>query len=243
MSIAFPGGKRKCLTFSYDDGVRQDIKLIEIFKKYGMKATFNLNSGNLGTVGRINHMGFDVCFDKMKPEEVKDLYRQEDGFEVAVHGSKHRNFPTLEDDEELSEEIGDDKKRLEELSGQKIIGAAYPCGVYDVTMPEKLGRFGISYCRTINDTHSFAIPDNFVFWHPTCHDNYEYIFDLARDFIAYDGDEPALFYIWGHSFELDKNDRDRWGNIRRICKLLSGRDDVWYATNGEVYSHFANQVK
>ncbi len=37
----------KYLTFSYDDGVTQDIRLIELFNKYGMKATFNINSGLL----------------------------------------------------------------------------------------------------------------------------------------------------------------------------------------------------
>ncbi|HNX14524.1 MAG TPA: polysaccharide deacetylase, partial [Oscillospiraceae bacterium] len=33
--------KKKAVTFSYDDGVTQDIRLIELFNKYGMKATFN----------------------------------------------------------------------------------------------------------------------------------------------------------------------------------------------------------
>ena len=32
----------KALTFSYDDGVTTDERLIEIFKRYGMKCTFNL---------------------------------------------------------------------------------------------------------------------------------------------------------------------------------------------------------
>ena len=41
-------GKNKALTFSFDDGVRQDKRLIEIFDKYGLKCTFNLNSGLLG---------------------------------------------------------------------------------------------------------------------------------------------------------------------------------------------------
>ena len=36
-------GMKKALTFSYDDGVTQDIRLIEIFNKYNLKATFNLN--------------------------------------------------------------------------------------------------------------------------------------------------------------------------------------------------------
>ena len=37
------GGINKAITFSYDDGVTQDVRLIEIFNKYNIKATFNLN--------------------------------------------------------------------------------------------------------------------------------------------------------------------------------------------------------
>ena len=40
-------GKNKAITFSYDDGVTQDRRLIEILNRYGLKATFNINSGLL----------------------------------------------------------------------------------------------------------------------------------------------------------------------------------------------------
>ena len=39
-------GKNKAITFSYDDAVTQDIRLIELFDKYGVKGTFNINSEN-----------------------------------------------------------------------------------------------------------------------------------------------------------------------------------------------------
>ena len=233
MKKTFPGGKTKCLTFSYDDGVRQDIRLSQLFKKYSLKATFNINSGSLGSVGHITHYGFDVCFDKMKPEELRELYRREDGFEVAVHGKYHRNFPEL-DKNALDEEIGEDKRTLEELTGQNIVCAAYPCGVYDESMSQKLPQYGIQACRTIKDTHSFALPENFLFWHPTCHDNDEQVFELAERFLSDNSGELMLFYIWGHAFELDKDDRDRWGNMEKLCKMLSGKSDVWYAVNGEI---------
>ena len=41
----FPNGLRKALTLSYDDGVEQDIRLMEILDKHGIRCTFNLNSG------------------------------------------------------------------------------------------------------------------------------------------------------------------------------------------------------
>lgn len=43
-NIIMFNGKKKALTFSYDDGVTQNIRLIDIFNKYNHKATFNLNS-------------------------------------------------------------------------------------------------------------------------------------------------------------------------------------------------------
>ena len=45
MVIIMWNGKKKAVTFSYDDGVEQDRRLIALFNKYGMKATFNQNSG------------------------------------------------------------------------------------------------------------------------------------------------------------------------------------------------------
>jgi peptidoglycan/xylan/chitin deacetylase (PgdA/CDA1 family) len=41
--MLFPDGKNKALTLSYDDGVQQDIRMIEILDKYGIKCTFNIN--------------------------------------------------------------------------------------------------------------------------------------------------------------------------------------------------------
>ena len=43
--IRFPGFRRKAVTLSYDDGVRQDKRLISIMQKHGLKGTFNINSG------------------------------------------------------------------------------------------------------------------------------------------------------------------------------------------------------
>ena len=44
-TLRFPNFLTRCLTLSYDDGVVEDVKLCEILNKYGIKATFNLNSG------------------------------------------------------------------------------------------------------------------------------------------------------------------------------------------------------
>ncbi len=72
----FPGGFFKALTFSFDDGVVQDAKLIDIFNRNGLKGTFNFNTG----LRRFR------AFDK---EEFIKLYA---GHEVACHGEFHPFF-------------------------------------------------------------------------------------------------------------------------------------------------------
>jgi len=47
---------------------------------------------------------------------------------------------------------------------------------------------------------------------------------------------PWLFYIWGHSFEFDHKEGG-WDHAENFCKKLSGRPDVWYATNIEIYDY------
>ena len=50
----------KLLTFSFDDAVTQDARLVRLFDKYGLKCTFNLNSGCLSQLGEIRKGGCAV---------------------------------------------------------------------------------------------------------------------------------------------------------------------------------------
>ena len=40
----YPNGKRKAFVLTYDDGVLQDVRLVLLLNRYGLKGTFNLNS-------------------------------------------------------------------------------------------------------------------------------------------------------------------------------------------------------
>ena len=42
----FPGGKKRVVTFSYDDGHPNDARLVALFNKYGVKGTFHLNDNS-----------------------------------------------------------------------------------------------------------------------------------------------------------------------------------------------------
>ena len=116
-------GKNKALTFSYDDGVTQDIRLSEILNKYNLKGTFNINSELLGKTSDIVRGGVQITHDTNKPEDLKSIY---EGHEVAVHTLTHPNLITIEDDNEILRQVEQDRINLSELVGYEVVGMAYP---------------------------------------------------------------------------------------------------------------------
>lgn len=237
MRPLFYGGKEKAFTFSYDDGVTQDRQMVEIFNKYNMKCTFNLNSGTFGMENVA--IGYDhfVSHYKIKPEEVADLYK---GHEVAAHSVTHPRLQFLSEDT-MRYEIMEDRMNLEDLVGYPVNGFAYPYGTYDDTVIRVLEESGIKYARTVEETGEFGIPQNFLKWHPTCHFHSDKLDDCTERFLTLGTGTilPKLlpvFYVWGHSYELDAH--NAWDKMEDFCKKVSGQEDVWYATNGEIVEYY-----
>ena len=221
----------KCITFSFDDGVRQDERLIELFNRYGLKGTFNLNSSFLGLKGGREVNGKLLDNSKVYPSKVKEIYA---GHEVAVHTLTHPNL-TCEDEETVIYQVEEDRKQLSLLVGYEVTGMAYPCGGVnndDRTAAILQKHTGVEYARTINGTLTFKLPENPYRWHPTVYArDCAKTFELAEKFLALDTDEPQLFFVWGHAHEFDILDDMNWARVEELCKMLSGRKDVFYATN------------
>ena len=225
-------GKMKAVTFSYDDCTMQDIKLVELFNKHGVKATFNVNSGLLGTENELIRKGVSVRHDKLAAKDIKDVYQ---GHEVAVHTLTHPYLQDIEDENEIVRQIEEDRNNLEELVGYEICGMAYPGNGNNAERVAKIikERTKIKYARTTISTFNFDLQDNLYRFNPTVHhDDYDNLFRLGEEFIKLKPDTPKLFYIWGHSFEFDiLND---WDRFEEFLKLISGKDDIYYGTNKEV---------
>ncbi len=225
-------GKMKAITFSYDDCITQDIRLVELFNKYGVKATFNVNSELLGKKGELNIQGIKVGHNKLSPTEIKDIY---DGHEVAVHTLTHPLLQSIEDDNEIIRQIEEDRKNLEKLVEYKVFGMAYPYNGSDSDRVASIIKehTAIKYARTTNSTLNFDLQDNLYQFNPTIHHtDYDNIFKLGEEFLKLKPDTPKLFYIWGHSYEFDVF--DDWDKFEDFLKLISGKEDIFYGTNREV---------
>lgn len=225
----FPGGKRKALTLSYDDGVGQDKRLVEIFNNYGLKATFNINSGIQNESNFWVNNGKEIR--RMSMEDAVKFYK---GHEVAVHSLTH---PHLEDipRELIITEIFEDRKNLETAFGYPVRGMAYPFGTYNDIVLKELDALGIEYSRTVNQHERFSIPKNFLEWHPTCHHINPKLMNLAKTFVESQAKALSLFYVWGHSYEFDVH--ENWELIEEFSKFVSFKEDIWYATNIEIVDY------
>ena len=226
--LRFPGFLLRACTLSYDDGVRDDKRLIEIMRKYGLKGTFNLNSCNLeGANGRCH-----------TADEIKELFG--DDTEIALHGYNHHSLAKVSPALAMRDVVAD-RERLEKTFERIVCGMAYANGSYDDSVIEMLRAAGVVYSRTTKATEGFDLPDEWLALHPTCHHNHPRLFELVDEFLAPPAREyfwsmkPRLFYLWGHSYEFPRD--NNWDVIEKFGEIMSKRDDVWHATNMEIYKY------
>ena len=226
--------KKKAVTFSYDDGVTQDIRLIELLNQYGLKCTFNLNSQRLGTNKMLMQGYGRIAHYKIHPSDVRSVY---EGHEIAVHTLDHPTLPKVADDAEVIRQVEQDRLNLSELAGYEVTGMAYPGG--GVNNDERVAALiknqtGVRYARTITCNGSFDPQTDLYRFQPTAfHLDFDKMMDLGRRFIEMDTETPQIFYIWGHSYEMDYCS-DNWRRLEGFFALISGHDDIFYGTNREV---------
>lgn len=229
--MRFPGGKPKAATFSYDDGVKADLKLLEIFNKYGVKGTFNLNSLLFGC---------ENWHGRMTEEETYNAFKGS-VHEVALHGARHIFLNKVPLPEAINE-IVQNRLYLENKFERIVRGMAYAYNGYSDEVISALKALGVTYARTTSPSYSFAIPHDWLELNPTCHHADPKFPELLNKFIKgsptdeFKHREPWLLFVWGHSYEFDDN--NNWQIIEEACARLSGnKKDVWFATNGEVYDY------
>lgn len=227
--LLFPSFKARAVTFSYDDGVRQDAFVVSTLNKYHLKGTFNLNAGQSGEAKE--REGIDCAHLDLAKSVV--LYQ---GHEIANHTYSHPHLEGLPYECQM-DQYEKNKNILQKLFGRDVVGSAYPFGTYDQTTLAVLSDLRIHYARTTKSTYDFLRPYDWLLWHPTIHHNDPLLFATLERFYASEEELP-IFYLWGHSYEfaLQKN-----GDVLdKFCASIAARQDVWNATNDEIYSYVQN---
>jgi hypothetical protein len=227
-TMRFPGGRAKALTLSYDDGVFEDYRLIDIMTRHGLKGTFNINGGLFGQAPAKAHR------ERLTVEQTLALYLPS-GNELALHGFTH---PHMEEEpqDHLIYEVVQDRISLESKTGTIVRGMAYPFGTTSEAVVSALRAAGVAYARNVTSTHRFDLPSDWLRMPATCHHNDSKLTALCDAFLTMNRrpmDPCQLFYLWGHSYEFSFGDTT-WHIIEQFAEKMGGHEDIWYATNIEI---------
>ena len=184
----------KIFLISFDDGTVWDGRFVQLLNKYGMKATFNLNSGLEDFVWQYEDR-FPV-----RRQILAETVEQYRGHEVASHTLHHHWLNSLTPPQ-LSREVGEDCENLKKIFGLTEIGFGVPftaCGDREVNIIKKYVR----YIRLSEFAQSFALPEDP--YHIPIHALYNQP-DVRQRIAAFaQNDLPvSLFVMAGHSYELE----------------------------------------
>lgn len=194
----------------WDDGVTTDVRLVSLLRRYGARATFNLNAGLHERDRRFGWRHGDTEVWRLGRDELREVC---DGFSIANHTLTHPRLDQLPI-ERAKREISDGRARLQDLFEQPVSGFAYPFGAFDNAVVQAVRDAGHLYGRTTGAAETGVGTRDAMLAVPSCH-------FLAPDFWQrLDRARPAgVFWFWGHSYELV--DDAMWtafeASLARLC--------------------------
>lgn len=214
----------------WDDGVINDERLAEMFRRHGAKATFNLNPGLMKEDSRIdcgwvkqgegtrNH-NFGFAAGKLSHRDIPEVYK---GFKLASHCWRHENAGSIPDADWIRSAM-DARKFVEDIVQAPCPGFAWPCGI---TTPETIALLrenGFAYGRTTKTTFDVTDCQEPLAISPNCH------FKAPDFWERYTkSKEVGVFYFWGHSYELFQYDA-MWDNFEAMVKYISEDPEAEWA--------------
>ena len=210
----------------WDDGVVNDIRLIELLRKYHAKATFNLNPGNMtpqrGTPEWVpptaqgwSYQGFRD--GKVGLNELRDIYGD---FQVASHGWFHKHAHRVSTEEFIKDAV-DARKYLEDVFQRECPGFAWPHGAYTTETCYRMLEEGFAYGRTTEYTDHVGKTDAPMRLQSSCH-YLNWQFNEKFQAAKASGD---IFYFWGHSYEM-MDCENLWRQLEMKLAMLAADPDV-----------------
>jgi peptidoglycan/xylan/chitin deacetylase (PgdA/CDA1 family) len=228
----------KIITTSWDDGHKLDLKLAKLLIKYNIAATFYIAPSQPG-------------FERDDLLSEQEIHLLSESFEIGGHTLHHPNLAQVPLHIAV-DEIKAGKDWLESIGGKEIQSFAYPYGAYTEPVQKAVLDVGFVVARTA-ERFSIKIPTDFSALPTTVHvmnykrdikqfSKYRTInwHTLARYFFDQTIKKGGIFHLWGHSWEIEKN--NQWKKLEAIFEYISHRQDVAYVSNGNLYKRLKELV-
>jgi len=193
------------IQLSCDDGGKYDLVAANFLKKYNLPCTFYIPNVSVITGNQIKKLAND--------------------FEIGGHTVLH--FPDLRKLEDIvvDYEIVENRKFLQELTGQEITSFCYPRGGYDNKIIEAVKRAGYKEARTVkvlqtkfNKNKPFEKPTTIHAYHRKEYKGKNFT-SLTEKYLKKAEKENGYFHFWFHSLELYKF--KKWVEFENSLKIIS----------------------
>lgn len=226
MRKLYPGGKKKAFNITYDDGVLQDVRFVQLLNRYGLKGTFNLNSQLMEEEFSWTHPnGMEVR--RLSRRAVEGLY---EGHEVASHTLTHPYMHDLPE-WEIMRQLGADRANLERLFGREVKGFAVPFDYYSSLIARSAELCGFEYARMSEFSLSYRPCRDWYYWKTSVYHIMPELVPFVEGFLRTE-EELAVCQIVGHSYDLDTE--NLWDTMESICAAVAAKPDIWFCTNLEL---------
>lgn len=222
----YPQGAHKAFNITYDDGVTQDVRFVELMNKYGLKGTFNLNYGLMEQEFQWTHES-GLVVKRLTPAQAAKLYGDH---EIASHSYTHPFMDNMSETEIMDEMIKD-KSKLEELFGREVLGFAVPFDYYSDLIADCARRCGFEYSRDGNESYSYVPPKEYYYWSAGTYHVMPGFKGFVEEFFE-TSEEMALCQIVGHTYDLDV--MNMWDYIESVIKRVAEDEDIIAMTNIEL---------
>jgi peptidoglycan/xylan/chitin deacetylase (PgdA/CDA1 family) len=210
---------------TWDDGVCEDVRLIDVLRRHGAKATFCLNPGlyqNERSFGWM-HEGREVW--RLGSGELRDVYN---GFEICSHSMTHPRLTDVSPDQ-LRWEVAASRETLEKLFQKPVVGFAYPFNDYSETVIDSVRSAGYIWARGGGPEDDRFPPANSYAFRPHCRFNdggFMEKYERAKQ-------TGGVFFFWGHSYELI--DDAIWERLESMIRRISSDPDARWSSVSDLF--------
>lgn len=211
----------KIFIFAIDDGTVFDKKVIEIFNRYGIKATFNLNSGLQDFVWYQHWLEVR----RLNLWENRDIYKNH---EVASHSLTHPYLTSMDDDA-VRNEVRKDIENLTEIFHEKIESFSFPFDGYDERTINIIKNEGITHIILPEVDPSFKLPEDTFHIKPTAWQIDDALIKVKK-FISKENAEFFLYLSHSYDYEYD----DTYEKLEKLCKIVTSEKDIKIITLKEL---------
>ena len=237
----FPGNASCAVTSSWDDNDSGNMEIAQTLDSMNLKGTF--------------YIDFSNAKDQLSESQIRTLSQRH---EVGSHTWSHPDVRVC-DDHMIRREMVESRKRLEGITGNRVLGLAYPYGHHSRLAQRIAEESGYLFARTTEQGHvDFPPPDPYS-WGISYYAVKRY--GRPKRFLSRQTfSKTALLYltnltsrsghlalklfekatarqgVWhvhGHADELQQPANR--SEFLDICQTVAGREDVWYTTNGNLF--------